>query len=375
MNALAEFAVAIALIAISIVLLRFRSDYKHRRLNDQITNEMPSGMITVDRQGVIIGHNRASERIFEGKLSHTFLRSMVSESERLQNLLDRCINSGDVFTRVEFHVPITPHHEKRIGINLSPTTNEKGAIEGAICLLSDLTEIVDLQNQVKLKENFAALGEMSAGIAHEFKNSISTVLGYAQLSAGENSVEVLHTYAKEIEKESNSMSRIVTDFLNFARPVNPSILDVDIDELLDGVIDDIRSSRPGDYELTRTSRVRAIAGCDATLVRQMFMNLLLNAVEAATGNPGVKGRVTVAMESIRERDSQSIRIVIEDNGPGIPVHELTKIFYPFFTTKPRGTGLGLSLVQKIAMAHNGRIEAQIAEPHGARFLLTLPINQ
>jgi len=372
MNALAEFSVAIALIAISIVLLRFRSDYKHRRLHDQITNEMPSGVVTVNRHGLIIGHNRASERIFEGRLTNAVLRELVSESERLQNLLDRCINAGEVFTRVEFHVPIAPQHQKRIGINLSPVTNEKGGVEGAICLLSDLTEIVDLQNQIKLKENFAALGEMSAGIAHEFKNSIATVLGYAQLSSGETNVEVLHNYAKEIEKESQSMSTIVTDFLNFARPVNPSILEVDLDALLESVIGDVRHSRPGNYELIQTSRIPARAGCDATLVRQLFLNLLLNAIEAATDTPEAKGRVTVAMENISERDSRSVRIVIEDNGPGIPVHDLTKIFYPFFTTKPRGTGLGLSLVQKIVMAHNGRIEAQNAEPHGARFLVTLP---
>jgi signal transduction histidine kinase len=372
MNALAEFSVAIALIAISIVLVRFRSDYKHRRLHDQITNEMPSGVVTVNRHGLIIGHNRASERIFEGRLTSAVLRDLVRESERLQNLLDRCINAGEVFTRVEFHVPIDSQHEKRIGINLSPVTNAKGGVEGAICLLSDLTEIVDLQNQIKLKENFAALGEMSAGIAHEFKNSIATVLGYAQLSSGETNVEVLHNYAKEIEKESQSMSTIVTDFLNFARPVNPSILDVDLDALLESVIGDVRNSRPGNYELIRTSRIDARAGCDATLVRQLFLNLLLNAIEAATETPEVKGRITVAMENISERDSKSVRIVIEDNGPGIPVHDLTKIFYPFFTTKPRGTGLGLSLVQKIVMAHNGRIEAQNAEPRGARFLVTLP---
>jgi signal transduction histidine kinase len=187
-------------------------------------------------------------------------------------------------------------------------------------------------------------------------------------------VEVLHQYAKEIEKESQSMSTIVTDFLNFARPVKPSILEVDLDSLLEAVIGDVRNSRPGNYELIRTSRVGAIVGCDATLVRQMFLNLLLNAIEAATETSEAGGRITVAMENISERDSRSVRIVIEDNGPGIPVHDLTKIFYPFFTTKPRGTGLGLSLVQKIVMAHNGRIEAQNAEPHGARFLLTIPFG-
>ena len=374
MSSLAEFAVAIALIAISVVLLRFRSDYKHRRLNDQITNEMPSGVITVNRQGRIIGHNRASERIFEGDFSSGVLSETVRESERLQNLLDRCIHSGEVFSRVELHISIGPHHEKRIGINLSPMTDEKGKIEGAICLLSDLTEIVDLQNQVKLKENFAALGEMSAGIAHEFKNSIATVMGYAQLSAGETSVAVLQRYAKEIEKESQSMSTIVTDFLNFARPVSPQIVNVNIDTLLDDVVEDVRTSRPGEYELIRTARIPAIVACDATLVRQMFQNLLLNAVEAMGGIPGTNGRITIGMERIRERDADAVRINIEDNGPGIPSGEMTKIFYPFFTTKPRGTGLGLSLVQKIVIAHNGRIEAQNVEPHGARFLVMFPLN-
>jgi PAS domain S-box-containing protein len=375
MSPLPAVTIAIASIVVAVILLRYRSDHKNRRLNEQITNEMPSGVITVNRKGSIIGHNRASERIFEGTLANTSLREMVRESEKLQNLLDRCLNSGDVFTRVEFSVPIAHQHEKRIGINLSPITNEQGGIEGAICLLSDLTEIVDLQNQVKLKENFAALGEMSAGIAHEFKNSIATILGYAQLSDGETNVQVLQDYAKEIQKESRSMSTMVADFLNFAKPVNPSILDVDISELLDSVIADVRNSRPGNYEIIRKAQASAIVPCDPTLTRQMFLNLMLNAIEAVSENADGGGRISVSMEHVTERDASTVRVAIEDNGRGIPTHELTKIFYPFFTTKTHGTGLGLSLVQKIVMAHNGRIEAQNADPRGARFVVTLPLKE
>jgi len=374
MNLILAFTAAIALISITIVFLRSRSSRKQGRLNQQITNEMPSGVVTVNRKGEIIGHNRASERIFEGKLANPMLRDLVSESDKLKNLLDRCINTGEVFTRVEFNVPIAPHHDKRIGVNLSPITNGQGGIEGAICLLSDLTEIVDLQNQVKLKDNFAALGEMSAGIAHEFKNSIATILGYAQLSEGEASVEVLQGYAREIQKESRSMSTMVTDFLSFARPVNPSIQDTDVNEMLETVIADVRNSRPGAYEIIKKSQTRAIVPCDATLMRQMLQNLLLNAVEATAEIPGGPGQVSVSIERIRERDSGSVRIIVEDNGPGIPAHELAKIFYPFFTTKSHGTGLGLSLVQKVVIAHNGRIEAQNVSPHGARFLVTLPLS-
>ena len=374
MSLLPIVSIAIALLAIAILLLRFRTDHKHQRLSEQITNEMPSGFITVNRTGQIIGHNRASERIFERKVLSHKLRDMVLESEELQKLLDRCLSAGEIFTRVEFNVPIAPHHDKRIGINLSPITTEQGRIEGAICLLSDLTEIVELQQQVKLKENFAVLGEMSSGIAHEFKNSIATILGYAQLSVGETSVEVLQNYAREIQKESRSMSTMFTDFLNFARPVDPSIVDVEVRELLQSVIADVRNSRPGPYKVIFDSSQTASLPCDATLVRQLFMNLLLNAVEAVGDVSSGEGRISVGLEKIRERDSGSIRIVIEDNGAGIPVHELTKIFYPFFTTKSHGTGLGLSLVQKIVLAHNGRIEAQNADPHGARFVVTFPLQ-
>src|SRR4029078_641908 len=145
---------------------------------------------------------------------------------------------GETFTRIEFNALMSPQREKRIGINLSPILSAGGEIEGAICLLSDLTEIVELQEQIKLKENFAALGEMSAGIAHEFKNSIATIVGYAQMSGSENDVETLQGYAREIQKESRALSIMVTDFLNFARPVNTSMHEADMNELLEAVVAD-----------------------------------------------------------------------------------------------------------------------------------------
>ena len=149
------------------------------------TSKMPSGLITVDRAGRITAHNPACDRIFAGTLVTGFpLQNLVRESTLLDGLLGQCVTTGEVCTRVEFNVPM-PAGDKRIGINLSPITDAGGEIEGAICLLSDLTEIVELQDRVKLKENFAALGEMSAGIAHEFKNSIATIVGYAQMSTSE----------------------------------------------------------------------------------------------------------------------------------------------------------------------------------------------
>src|SRR5204863_275980 len=115
----------------------------------------------------------------------------------------------------------------------------------------------------------------------------------------------------------------------------------------------------------------AIVPCDGTLMRQAFLNLLINAVEAMEG----AGKLTVAVDRVKERGAERVRIVVEDTGPGIPDAQMAKIFVPFFTTKSNGTGLGLSLVQNAVIAHNGRIEVQNIELHGARFIITLPLAE
>jgi PAS domain S-box-containing protein len=336
-------------------------------LNNNITRTMPSGLVTVDQEGVITGFNPASERIFGGTLRlSTPLPTLVRETESLRALLGKSLTSGEIFTRVEFNVPVGPETDKRIGINLSPIFDANGEIEGAICLLSDLTEIVDLQNQIKLKENFAALGEMSAGIAHEFKNSLATILGYAQMSVYENDVEILHGYAREIHKESQALSFMVTDFLNFARPIKAAIQEIDLEELLTTVISDLKNLRPGGYSVAFKASTDGVVTCDATLIRQTFLNLLINAVEALTDG---RGMLNVMLEDAHRGH---VRVTFEDTGRGIPNHQLAKIFLPFFTTKTHGTGLGLALVQKIVLAHNGRIEVQSNEGKGTRFAITLP---
>lgn len=327
---------------------------------------MPSGLIVVDRNGNIVAHNPASERIFEGSLGRSSrFCDLVRESQALQDLVDRCLNSGEVFTRIEFNAPIRTDVDKRIGINLSPITSETGSIEGAICLLSDLTEIVELHNRIKLKENFAALGEMSAGIAHEFKNSLATIVGYAQMSTAETDVATLQGYAREIHKESLALSHMVTDFLNFARPVMASIDEVDLAELLSNTIADMKNLRPGNYEVRFNSSGKVVVPCDPTLMRQSFLNLLINAAEALDRN----GVIQVSVDALKGR---AVRIVIQDNGHGMPDDIAAKVFIPFFTTKPHGTGLGLALVQKIVLAHNGRIELRSAPGKGTKFTVTLP---
>jgi signal transduction histidine kinase len=184
------------------------------------------------------------------------------------------------------------------------------------------------------------------------------------MSMGEGDVKTLQNYARELHKESQALSHMVTDFLNFARPVLTSINAVDLAQLLENTISDLRSLRPGKYEVRFQAAESAIAPCDATLMRQSFLNLLINAVEAL----GPAGAIDVSVV----KENKLVRIAIEDNGHGITEDVLKKIFIPFFTTKTQGTGLGLSLVQKIVLAHNGRIEVRSTPGSGTRFLVTVP---
>lgn len=351
------------------IIVYARAESRQRLLSEYITNNMPSGLVTVDSAGLITGHNPASQNIYGYELSTGRpLAQLVVESDRFSSVLEGCLSRGDTFTRLEFNVPGPSDANKRIGVNLSPITSAAGRIEGAICLSSDLTEIVRLQEQVRLRENYAALGEMSAGIAHEFKNSLATISGYAQMLAKESDATTIHSYALEVDRETRSLATIVTDFLNFARPVDASLQSIDLAELLREAVGELSHLKPGNFSVSLDAPETVRLECDATLLRQAVINILINAVEALDGDG------SVAMTLARIEGDQTIVIRVEDDGCGIDEDLLGKVFIPFFTTKPSGTGLGLPLVQKIVLAHGGRIEVENRAP-GTRVTVLLPATR
>ena len=372
MNTTLILAIALAaVVAVSSLLLtRIRAESRSRVLSEYITNNMPSGLVVVDSRGYITGHNPASQRIFGAEMgTGRRFSDLVVEGRELQALLERCLSTGETFTRKEFNVSEGAAAAERIGVNLSPITNAKRQTDGVLCLLSDLTEVVRLQEQVRLKENFAALGEMSAGIAHEFKNSLSTISGYAQLLEKDPSDKSARNFANEIYKETRSLATIVSEFLNFARPVSASLQEVLVQDLLADAIKDAAHLRPGDYDLRLEGGDAGSIACDVTLIKQSLVNLLINAVDSLEEGGSI--RVQAKLPDGR----QQLRITITDTGTGMTEDELGKVFIPFFTTKTASTGLGLSLVQKIVLAHNGRIDIASQLGEGTSVTLTFPSIQ
>jgi signal transduction histidine kinase len=252
-------------------------------------------------------------------------------------------------------------------------TREGTKVAGALCLLSDLSELTALQRTLRLKESLAALGEMSAGIAHEFKNALATISAHAQLIQQEDPPGEVAEYAGKILQEARTLTHVVTEFLRFARPLEAASGTVALAPLAERVVAEARESHPR-VEFRAEGEFPAIPG-DESLLRQALLNLLRNAAEAVSEfrrEGALAGHVVLRGERMETAGRPALRLLVADDGPGIPPGDLERLFLPFYTTKPDGTGLGLAVVQKIALQHGGSAEARNRPQGGAEFMITLP---
>jgi len=286
----------------------------------------------------------------------------------LTRLVAACLAGGTIFRReqVDHRTPLGD--ARRLGVTISPIRRGNRKISGAICLLSDLTELAALQEQVELKKHLAALGELSAGIAHEFKNALATISGYAQMIRAEAAEGEILDHAERILEQTRNITHVVTEFLKYARPLEISDEVVEVRTLVQRVALEIGEAMPS-VEVRCEGQFRDVAG-DEGLLRQALLNLARNAAEACGAANG--GRVVLRGEMVRTGDSGFQRITVTDNGPGIAEEAQPQLFRPFFTTKARGTGLGLAVVQKIVVQHGGQVEARNRPEGGAAFIVTLP---
>ena len=341
------------------------------RLSEEVTRNMPAGLVVVNATGIISSSNPAAEQVL-GIRGLAFRRysEALGASPELTALIAECLASGKIFRREEVeHVP--PAGDTRhLGVTISPIRRGEGKISGAICLLTDLTELAALQQRMQLKENLAALGELSAGIAHEFKNALATISGYAQMIRSESSEAEALDYSERILEQTRNITHVVTEFLKYARPLEIPDERVALESLVERVVAEVGEANPqvtiqweGEFEE---------AGGDEGLLRQALLNLARNAAEACALSKG-GGFVTVRGEVAHGDGAGSQRISIADNGPGIPMNVLPKLFRPFFTTKAKGTGLGLAVVQKVIVQHGGQVEVRNRPEGGAEFIVTLPL--
>lgn len=339
------------------------------RFSEEITRNMPAGLLVVNATGIIASANPAAEQVLGARgLAFRRYSEVLGEKSELTRLVADCLATGKIFRREQVKHE-APGEARLLGVTISPISRGADKINGAICLLTDLTELAALQQQVQLKENLAALGELSAGIAHEFKNALATISGYAQMIRSETVTGEVADSAERILEQTKSITHVVTEFLKYARPLEISSEPVALEGLVERVVSEIAEAMPG-VRIRFEGPLESVPG-DEGLLRQALLNLARNAAEACTGAAG-GGRVLIRGEYVQHEDLATQRVSVFDNGPGIAAANLPKLFRPFFTTKAKGTGLGLAVVQKIIVQHGGRVEARNRPEGGAAFIVTLP---
>src|SRR5438309_1212627 len=341
------------------------------RLSEEVTRNMPAGLLVVQAMGIMPRSNPAAEQALGLRgLGLRRYSEALGASSGMSRLIAECLASGTIFRREQVeHIP--PAGDTRhLGVTIAPIRRGEGKISGAICLLTDLTELAALQQRMQLKENLAALGELSAGIAHEFKNALATISGYAQMIRSESSQAEALDYAERILEQMRNITHVVAEFLKYARPLEIPDERVALQTMVERVVAEVRETLP--QVKIRWEGTFGDAGGDEGLLRQALLNLTRNAAEAcATTAAG--GQVLLRGDIVHgeETGAQCIRVI--DNGPGIPANILPKLFRPFFTTKAKGTGLGLAVVQKIIVQHGGQVQVRNRPAGGAEFIVTLPL--
>jgi signal transduction histidine kinase len=294
---------------------------------------------------------------------------VLEHAGSLGDVLEECLRTATPVVRRA--IPMPAGRVSHIGLTVSPIRDvSTDAPHGVICLFSDLSEVMELEEQLRLKDSLARLGEMTAGIAHEFRNGLATIHGYSRLLDLDRLEERERSYLQAIRQETESLGRIVTNFLSFARPTELALAPLDMSVLVERVAEEARGearARGGDVQVRGTfGRVEG----DEVLLRQALANLCRNAVEACDG---ARVAPQIVIEGQPDPAHRVLKLTVNDNGPGIPDDVAPRIFRPFFTTKAQGTGLGLALVQKIIVTHNGRITAANDDDGGATFVVTLPV--
>ncbi|HEX3146283.1 MAG TPA: ATP-binding protein [Pyrinomonadaceae bacterium] len=349
--------------------------------SDHIVASMPTGLLAFDATGQLTLMNGPAHALFPGSqnVDGKHFKQVLAGAPALVDLLEKCLSTGRVYRREEIETTNGLEPTKRLGATIAPIepTSETAA-RGALCLVTDITEVSRLREQVALKNNLESLGEMSAGLAHEFKNAMAALHGYAQFLQTIDQDEQGRSATEALLQEVRNLSEMTTAFLNFARPQTLQLEDVSVDELIHECIRELTplfESR--NVECIRTPTVREGAlplevRADNRMLRQALLNLIRNAAEAITEDQAER---QVTIESFAEQaDGRPwARISISDTGPGIAAADLKKIFIPFFTTKSHGHGIGLALAHRVITEHGGTLTAASSST-GAVFTIRLPCS-
>jgi two-component system sensor histidine kinase PilS (NtrC family) len=352
---------------------------QHKRVSDLqafrnlIFDSVGSGLIAVDLDGRITAFNRAAEAI-------SGLSAMEALGQPWETVLGPDIDLDEVRRAVTGHAGQSQRQEIQIrradgrqvpvGITFWLLRSGEGEVDGLIGVCQDLSYIKQMEERVRQADRLATVGRLAANIAHEIRNPLASVSGAIEVLVKELPAEAGRTRLVDIVvRESERLNAIINGFLDYARPAPPTLLDVNLAEVLDEVLLLIEHRPlPETLKVMREYPDALPARVDPQQVRQALWNLCINAVQALPEG----GEVRVSGRRVPGDGNGRIEVAVADTGQGIAPADLPHIFEPFYSTKPEGSGLGLALVYRVIQDHGGHIEVRSQPGLGTTFTLALP---
>lgn len=353
----------------------------------EILKHLRSGLITIDTWGRIVYFNRSAEEILgysEDEVKGKDCREVFKE--RMPELAEKILqvikfNKGD--SRGFLYINGKGKQRIPIGISTSILGDKRRGIRGVIAVFQDITEVMKLEERMRVADRLAAVGELSAGIAHEIRNPLASISGSVEVLKDELSLsEENQKLLDLIIKETGRLNQILTDFLEYAR-IGPALLSkVELVHLIDEVIQIVQkhpSFKPSiSINKSLSSETLYVLG-EENQIKQILLNLMVNALEAMEER---RGEIQITDKSLNQMDqfyfgeeeteeSDWIPIAVMDQGKGMTEEQKEKIFSPFYSTKRSGTGLGLAIVQRLVNNLGGRIEFRSQLDEGSVFVVHL----
>lgn len=323
-----------------------------------ILDSMSDGVIAVGTDGVVTTFNRAAAAILGRSPAEVIGRSYADMFGRACGS-DAGPRVRDLENSAGQQVPVS---EKR-----SPIADRSGEQLGTVHVFQDLSEIEALREEVRRKDRLAALGEMAATVAHEIRNPLGGIRGFAALLERDiDEVDPRQRLVQKILAGTKSLDRVVNDLLEYTRPLDLSLERHACRYLVQSAIGYLQNV-PAGIALENRVDPDITLRVDGHRIRQVLLNILLNAVQSMDG--------TGSIEIWADTDDGRATLHVKDSGCGIREEDLARVFMPFYTTREKGTGLGLAVAAKTVESHGGAIEVSSAVGAGSTFHLRLPLAE